>query len=296
MEHYTKDQMRRARKADLYDYLIRNHARQFKKEGQSINLIYNKSLSIKRGYSGYLDFATNETGNSVDFLVRYMGYEIDQAVFALCGENSCINSGNLGFEITNDLIIKEDLPPVFPDPAVGKYRQLFAFLTGRGIPSRTVQGLIDRKLLYQSKDKNNAVFINIERDWAELRGTYTLGKKQFHGVVANCRKDGFWWFRSGKDAKIAYICEASIDAISLYVLHMQHGKKEPAYYISIGGVAKQQAIDRIKRQVKTILAVDNDDAGLGCRERNSELPFILPVNKDWNEDLQKGQYYDSCCS
>lgn len=296
MEHYTKDQMRRARKADLYDYLIRNHARQFKKEGQSIHLIDNKSLSIKRGYSGYLDFATDETGNSVDFLVRYMGYEIDQAVFALCGENSCINSGNSGFEITNDLIIKEDLPPVFPDPAVGKYRQLFAFLTGRGIPSRTVQGLIDRKLLYQSKDKNNAVFINIERDWAELRGTYTLGKKQFHGVVANCRKDGFWWFRSGKDAKIAYICEAAIDAISLYVLHMQHGKKEPAYYISIGGVAKQQAIDRIKRQVKTILAVDNDDAGLGCRERNSELSFILPVNKDWNEDLQKGQYYDSCHS
>lgn len=63
------------------------------------------------------------------------------------------------------------------------------------------------------------------------------------------------------------------------------------YYISIGGAAKQPAIDRIKRQIKTVLAVDNDSAGQICRDRNSELPFILPVTKDWNEDLQTGQYY-----
>lgn len=290
MEHYTKEQMQRARKADLYEFLMRNHAGQFKREGKSIHPIDNGSLSIKQGYSGYKDFATDEKGNSVDFLIRYMGYELDQAVFALAGKVVC----SAGFQSTNDLIMKEKLPPIFPDPENGRYRQLFAFLTGRGIPTSTIQGLIDQKLLYQSKEKNNAVFINKERDWAEIRGTYTLGSKQFHGVVANCRSDGFWWFRSGKDAKVAYVCEAAIDAISLYVLQRQHGKMEQSYYISIGGAAKQATINRIKRQVKkTVLAVDNDVAGQNCRNKNKELDYILPIGKDWNEDLLNNKYYGS---
>ena len=290
MQHYSKEQMRRARKADLYDFLMRYHSGHFKREGRSIHPVDNNSLSIKRGYSGYMDFSTDETGNSVDYLVRHMGYALDEAVFALSGDGGPVESLPIP---DNDNILTEKLPPVFPEPASGRYRQLFAFLAGRGIPASTIQGLIDQKILYQSKEKNNAVFINHEKDWAELRGTYTLGKKQFHGVVANCRADGYWWFRSGKkDPQVAYICEAAIDAISLYILHMRHGKNDPAYYISIGGVAKQPAIDRIKRQIKTILAVDNDAAGQRCREKNRDLDFILPVMKDWNEDLQRGLYYE----
>lgn len=291
MKHFSKDQMQQARKADLYDYLMRYHAGRFKVEGKSIHPIDNASLSIKRGYSGYLDFATEEKGNSVDFLVRYMGYQVDDAVLALAGDLVVCKESSLP---NNDMIAQEKLPPVFPEPAAGRYRQLFAFLSGRGIPVSTIQGLIDQRLLYQSKDKNNAIFINFDRDWAEMRGTYTLGKKQFHGIPENCRFDGFWFFRSGKDADTAYICEAAIDAISLYLLHMRHGKTAPAYYVSIGGAAKQQAIDRIKGQIKdTVLAVDNDPAGQTCRDRNPELSFILPVSKDWNEDLQRGLYYDN---
>lgn len=291
MQHFSKDQMQRARRADLYEFLIRNHAGRFKREGQSIHPIGNNSLSIKRGYSGYMDFATEEKGNSVDFLVRHMGYAMDQAVFALSGDSGSVD--NASSISTNDtILIAEKLPPVFPEPASGRYRQLFAFLTGRGIPVATIQGLINQKLLYQSKDRANAVFINWDRDWAELRGTYTLGEKQFHGVVAHCRSDGFWYFRSGKNADTAYICEAAIDAISLYLLHKKYGKIDPAYYISIGGVAKQPAIDRIQRNIKTtILAVDNDDAGQKCRDKNN-LPYILPINKDWNDDLRRGMYYE----
>ena len=66
-----------------------------------------------------------------------------------------------------------------------------------------------------------------------------------------------------------------------------HGNKEDAYYISIAGVAKQPAINRLKQsKLHIVIAVDNDDAGQQCRNRNSELEYILPVHKDWNEDLQ----------
>ena len=172
-----------------------------------------------------------------------------------------------------------------PEPTPGRYRQLFAYLLNRGIPADVIQNLIWNGLIYQSREKNNIVFVNKEKDWAELRGTYTFAKEPFHGLVKNSRKDGFWWFRTASDSKKAYICESSIDAISLCLLLNRNGEREKAYFISIGGVTKQPAIDRIKRQMKTIIAVDNDDAGGECRLRNQDLGTIIPRFKDWNEDL-----------
>ena len=86
MKHFAKEQLVQARRTDLYSFLINNHVSRFRKDGASLHPKDNQSLSIKRGYTGYKDFSTNETGNSVDFLVRHMGYALDEAVFALCGE------------------------------------------------------------------------------------------------------------------------------------------------------------------------------------------------------------------
>lgn len=288
MHYFSNDQMKHARKANLYDYLLQNHRTQVIREGKSIRLIGNRSVSIKCGYSGYMDFATGDKGNSVDFLIKYMGYALDEAVFSLCGESCAADKTPLSLP---EVVTREKCQPIFPMPAEGCYRQLFAFLTGRGIPDVIIQSLVDQQLLYQSREMNNAVFINKERDWAELRGTCTWAKKQFHGIAPNCRSDGFWWFRTNTAAEIAYVCEAAIDAISLFILHQRNGMTTPAYYISIGGAAKQPAIDRIKRQRRTILAVDRDDAGQKCREKNCELEYILPCQNDWNEDLMNGCYY-----
>ncbi len=84
MAIFTEDQKRRARQTDLYDYMISHHADAVTKEGDSLRLNANHSISIKRHYTGYLDFATGEKGNSIDFLVRHMGYGIADAVLALC--------------------------------------------------------------------------------------------------------------------------------------------------------------------------------------------------------------------
>ena len=91
--------------------------------------------------------------------------------------------------------------------------------------------------------------------------------------------------------RLEYICEAAIDALSLMLIHRQQGKTDPAVYVSIGGVANQQAIDRLKRQIPSVLAVDNDPAGDGCRARNPDLPTLIPVGKDWNDDLLNSNYY-----
>lgn len=276
----SNSQIKSARHADLYTFLIKYHSCSFFREGDSLRPKDNHSISIRKGYCGYKDFSNSETGNSIEYLMRHMNYTFVAAVQALAGESVA------EYPPYSQQDGVKTVPPQFPIPVNGTYKNLFAFLINRGIPAETIQLLISQKILYQEKNRNNIVFINAERNFAEIRGTYTYGKP-FHGVVPNCRPDGFWWFRTSKTASVAYICEAAIDAISLYELHKIQQNREPAYYISIAGAAKQPAISRLKKtQLRLILAVDNDAAGQQCRDRNPDLQYILPEHKDWNEDLQ----------
>ena len=284
VNNVSKEQAASARCADLYDFLVKYHDSKFKHEGDSIRPKDNHSISIKKGYHGYKDFSTGETGNSIDFLMNHMGFDFISAVQALSDISTLTPTPAYHADVQQDSI--GIVPPEFPEPADGMYKNLFAYLRSRGISTGTIQMLVGQKIMYQEKSKNNIVFINKERDFAEVRGTYTFGKP-FHGVVTNSRHNGFWWFRTSKAALKGYICESAIDAISLYELHRIHGNKEEAYYISIAGVAKHPAIDRLKNsKLHIILAVDNDAAGQNCRNKNSDLEYIIPVHKDWNEDLQ----------
>jgi hypothetical protein len=135
----------------------------------------------------------------------------------------------------------------------------------------------------------NVVFVSPGRDYCEIRGTLTYVDRPFHGCMKT-QPDRFWYLtncRLPQKPATAYICEAAIDAASLLVLHRYAGITEPAAYISIGGAANQQTIRRIKTKIRTVLAVDNDEAGQKCRDRNPELDVIVPVCKDWNDDLQQ---------
>ena len=275
----SSEQIRAARQADLYDFLRARHADDVKIEGNSLRLKDNNSISIRRGYAGYKDFSSGETGNGIDLLTRYLGYSMPEAVLALGG--SVVATGTIG---------KTTAPPQTKDielPAKAQdYRKLFAYLlTQRKIPADVVQRLIDQNLLYQAERTNNAVFVNRKRDFAELRGT--LSEKPFHGVLKT-EADRFWSFEGSPvvpgEVPRAYICESAIDAISLYLLHRSRGEDTRAHYCSLAGVANQQTIDRIKRHSHAILAVDKDAAGDRCRKQNKDIPHAVPEHKDWNED------------
>lgn len=286
MQHFTKKQMQAARKANLYDYLMCNHLSDCIKDGNSLRPKCNHSISIKKGYAGYKDFSSDETGNSVDFLVRYMGYDLDTAVFALSEQVASVLIAEAEREKELNIVV----PVEFPKPLTGRWKQLYAYLQARGISVDIINLLVQQKIIYQSAERNNIIFINRERDFAEARGTYTYGKP-YHRIYKG-QADRFWWFKpwEGTEGTVecVYVCEAAIDAISLYQLHTSSKEAQKAIYVSLGGVANQQTIDRLKRQpagYKVVLAVDNDAAGEACRKRNNDLDYILPEGKDWNEDL-----------
>ena len=164
--------------------------------------------------------------------------------------------------------------------------RVLSYLASRGIPEWMSQRLMQSGLLYQEAKTNNIVFVSEEHDFCELRGT--VPNNPFH----QCRKadaDRYWSFCPMlAPPLLAFICESSIDALSLYLLRGYYGQEPdafPAVYCSIGGVCNNNAIDRICAQYVSILAVDNDQAGEKCRERYPNLGHFIPQKKDWNEDL-----------
>ena len=284
------DLIKTARQADLYSFLLRNHRQDIELEGNTIRLRSNHSLTLKEGYSGWKDWATGETGNGIDLLTNYFGYDLQSAVESLCGSSGI--SAGLPQQPKSCKAAMD--PRVFspPVPLQGPYRQLYAYLTQtRGIPAEMVQRLIDDRILYQAADHANMVFINPAGTFAEVRGTNTFSpyhQVQFSDPAA------FWWFKTNglfSDATVAFVCEAAIDAISLYLLRKDKYPGENGLYCSIGGVANQQRIDAIKSGMaaaglQTVIAVDNDNAGEKCRQKNSDCPYLIPSGaKDWNEML-----------
>ena len=270
--YVTKEQIRQARKANLADYLLREYPADVKIVGASLYLKNNPSLYVKKAVPGYHDFSTGEHGNSIDFLTRYLNYSFTDAVLRLCRCNN-----------VEERRSPESHPFCLPERAEAPFDRVVEYLTGRGIPRETVMELIRKGYLYQDVPYGNAVFVTPLQNYCEIRGT---GSKPFHG----CRKDRpdrFWCFMPKPAPIIAvYICEAAIDAISLMLIHQMQGVMDSNAYVSIGGVANQQAIDAFRNK-NAILAVDNDSAGEECRKRNPDFPVLIPKGKDWNDDLRQ---------
>ena len=158
--YVTKGQIEQARRTDLYAFLLARHGEAFTKEGRSLRMKGNRSVSIKEGHHAYRDFSNNEYGNSITFLTGHMGYGFQDAVAALCGAS-----------IPAAALPEMPSPPlsagkiVLPDPAPLPHRRMYGFLMGRGIPKDVIARLASCGLAYQSAVGNNVVFVNKERDY-----------------------------------------------------------------------------------------------------------------------------------
>ena len=294
---FTKEQAYKARNADLASFLLQLDPVHYRRIGCSVRLIdpsrpkgrnVKGGFSAKSGASWWHDFSTGETKNAVNYLTERLNYSLEDAIKALSGETIEYHPADIRGYTQPPVSSMVAVPPIFPEPTAQKPRQMYAYLMHRGLSAGTIRQLEELGILYQSKEHNNLVFVNRERDFAEIRGTCSFGAP-FHSVIKN-QPDRFWYFCVGRPEKV-YVCESSIDAVSLYELRRKEGTIDNAVYASIAGVANQRTIDRIRTgKMEVILAVDNDAAGQACRDRNPDLKATIPIHKDWNEDLQKGKY------
>ena len=290
----SREEIRNARCTPLADFLNVNHPGELQQIASGHwQKADNHSVKVNSGISGYIDWSTGDRGNSIDYLIKYLGYSFIDAVKALC-ETSNVKGMQLSKRhdeiplTTSTNFVRTDY--VLPEKSQGGWSQLYAYLIKtRNIPAKIVKDLVQRGLLYQAANRpkfyNNMVFVSPEKDYYEVHGTNT--HKDFY---RSCGKTGkeCWYFTGEAHTRPAriYVTEAAIDAVSLFVIRSQ----PDSCYVSIGGAGKQQAVEALKKyQIPVIIATDNDNAGDECRRRNSECETLRPTLHDWNDDLRLGK-------
>ena len=72
----TREQIQTARKANLFNFLCTHHADEVEtdRNGKTLRLSKNHSISIKADYSGFLDFASGEKTSDMIFSRQFSPY------------------------------------------------------------------------------------------------------------------------------------------------------------------------------------------------------------------------------
>ncbi|GEM_PF-4444820 len=266
------------RKANLYDYLMDYHPTCFKKVApETIQYLEHDSLHITRGH-GYHRFSTDESGNAIDFLINYLGYDFLGACEALLPYAP--SPAELGISEETDDFSEESGCHV-PTPYDGKFRRIFAYLTHtKKLPNIVVQKLIIDNLLYEDT-RHNCVFINKHKTFAEIKGTCPDESGKYYKANAKDSSPADYWCYNPSKSKKAYVCESAIDALSLMVM-----RNEDAAYVSMGGLQPQKLEKILKDFDDVIIAVDSDDKADEFYNTHCEgLAREIPYEKDWNDDL-----------
>lgn len=306
--YVNKQQIHNARYANLYAFVVDNHADLFEQAGGTyIRLKDNHPIKISSAGYGYVDYknggeindkATHASCNPIDFLQRFLNYSFLQAVEALqpyANNSSTPNLTNqVNIQSAKHQFVKSDIYTqrdfIAPAKAENNNKIIEYLNKVRNISVQTIKYLIDEHLLYQSKEHNNCVFKYM--NYAEIRGTYDI--KPFKSLAPGSAHAGFWGFRMTEDKSTVYICESAIDAISLYELNRMNHLIKDGVFVSIGGCSKKDTIKRIasfKCVKEIIIAFDTDEAADKAYQAVKDIPKVTKrikscQFKDWNEFLK----------
>lgn len=274
---YTKTQIQLASEVNLIDFMLQEHKDRITfKNSQYRDTEHNSLVFYEDHYHRY---SIGEHGNTINYLQRYLGYSFPGAIKTL-----------LDFESITDRKMAFASSKAFYKPIGNPSRkeQVTNYLQQRGLSIETINKSFNDGVLYPAMVRGEgmayACFANNKEGFYILRNTQENGTQK---MIINKYYGGFWfWCPVPETSGLkVYVCEAPIDALSLYEI-----KKETAVYASMGGlkdVALKQIQDNFSDN-EIVIAVDNDTAGNDFYIRHSELERIVPNScKDWNEVLQQ---------
>ena len=178
-------------------------------------------------------------------------------------------------------------------------RRMFAYLIKhRCIDRDVVCHFAKAGTLFEDVKYHNAVFVGQDENGvprhAHKRSTCTVGQSYRGNVEGSNAKCSF--HHNGKSDRL-YVFEAPVDMLSYISLNQDNWQEHS--YVALCGVAPPAMIWMLEQnpQIGEIsLCLDNDAAGIYATERFTKLlqeagyenvSSLLPVYKDWNEQLKK---------
>ncbi len=294
---YSKDQIEKARNADLLDYLQQNSYRLMKSGRDEYRLEEHDSLVISNNKWNW--FSRDIGGNTLDFLIKYEGKSLTEAVGTLIGIS--------GREDTRENIKaytpekKKTLNELQLPEKNKDYRRAFAYLIKtRCLDKNIVADIVKEKLIYESKDTHNVIFIGRDKGGnirhAAMRGT--LSDKSYKGDCTG--SDKRYCFNLKGKSDTLFVFESAIDLLShATITKMKRGDYREDHRISSGGVSSIALFQYLEDNPgikNVVLCLDNDAAGEKAKiriakellEKGYEVSEDFPPSgKDWNDYLKK---------
>ena len=292
---FTKEQREQARRTDLANFLV-SRGEKVKKSGSEYEWFDGSQKVTIRGHLWYHQYE-QKGGDAVDFVRRFYNKDYAEAVEMLL--NNC--GGQI---ITSPPIEKEHKPFELP-PRNDRMSRVFSYLLlTRGIDKDVLYEFVRRKMIYESSDFHNAVFVGYDSSGkprhAHKRGTVT--SNPYKGNVAGSQPEfSFHWH--GTSDKM-FLFEAPIDMLSYISMHKENWQEHSyAASCSVSDRVLFQCLKYNPNIKNVFLCFDNDEAGQTANKRiadklnsmNIKSEILIPIHKDWNEDILNGERTDEIC-
>lgn len=283
--HFTKEQREQARRTDLANFLI-SHGEKVKKSGSEYEWLDGSQKVTIRGHLWYHQYE-QKGGDAIDFVRRFYNKDYVEAVEMLL--NNC------GGQIVNSQTTERERKPFILPPRNDRMSRVFSYLLlTRGIDKDVLFEFVRRKMIYESADYHNAVFVGYDSNGkprhAHKRGTVT--NNPYKGNAAGSQPEfSFHW--QGTSEKI-FLFEAPIDMLSFISMHKENWQENSyAASCSVSDRVLFQCLKDNPNIKNVFLCFDNDEAGQTANKRiadklnklNIQNEILIPTHKDWNEDL-----------
>ena len=279
---YTQEQIDRANRADIADFL-RTQGETLERAGNEYRWKRHDSLTVRE--NKWYRHSQSKGGGPIDFVMEFYGRSFTEAVQLLTGELGEGKPEQTAPPPLSDF----RLPPRSPDPG-----QVKRYLTeARRIDEDVTGFFLSTGDIYEEAAHHNAVFVGRDESgiprYAHQRGTtgnFRLDVKGSDKAVNFCYR--------GEGEKL-FVFEAPVDLLSFLCLFKKDWQKHS--YLSLGGVGEKALVRFLsdRPSVKTIyLCLDSDEAGNEACSRIAKLTpegltvhRLVPLFKDWNEVLQR---------
>ena len=296
MPRVSKEQIHAANRMTAIEFLRRYRPGSLVKSSArgEYQLAEHDSFKIN-GESSVWHWKSRDIGgkSALKYLIYVEGVPFVEAVQLLCEESP------MYIPVQHEAVERERPPFRLPNPAPNNDR-VTRYLLGRGISLPTIQYCIARKILYESAEYHNCVFLGKDPQgvpkYAALRGIYDYGKPFKREAPGSQKQYGFCIPPMQPGTTVA-VFEAAIDAMAEMTLC---GDVADKYRLSLGGVSSSGkeplALQEFLRQhpeITTIeLRLDNDAKGrmasVGIRKIYADRYAV----HDLPPDIENGDYAD----
>ena len=288
--HFTQEEKDQAHLTDIAD-LLRQQGEKLTRSGSEWQWGEGSNKITIRGNEWFHQYE-RDGGDAISFVRRFYHKSFPDAVLFLLGKEC----GRVERETAKKSTAKQKTTTQFelPPPHDNMNRVYAYLLRKRGLDRRVVEAFVCKKMIYEAAGTHNVVFVGYDKNGvprhAQKRSTASEGTYKGN-AGGSMMEHSFHWHGTSPNL---FLFEAPIDMLS-YITMAPEGWRQHSYAAACSVTDKVlfQMMEDNPKIKNVFICFDNDEAGQTAAQKlceklasmNIPAGVLVPVHKDWNEDL-----------